>query len=164
MAGGPVFRRATAAGAAISAAAFPSVTVSTSSASCSSIWSISLRPRSDDAPNVSRRIFAIVSLRLAICASRSRARALAATSIALSVATSSGNGVGSSAIAVTIDASLTAANAFAFYPRAESQRAHLSLRSPAGRSFAVPASQCLRAYSRAAPVRSSPLPPPASAR
>ena len=63
---------------AISAFALSSATFSTSSASCSSSRSRNLTLRSDEAPNVSRFILAMVSFRLAISASRLRARASAA--------------------------------------------------------------------------------------
>ena len=79
-----------------------SVVASTRSASCSSSWSVSRAPRSDDAPNLSRRGLAMVSLRLAISASRSSRRASAAISMACSVATSLGSCAGSVAMRLNL--------------------------------------------------------------
>ena len=49
-------------GAGSASAASSSATAVSSSSSCSSIWSSSLPPRSDEAPNRSRRILAMISL------------------------------------------------------------------------------------------------------
>ena len=133
-------------------AASSSAAPASSSSSCSSNWSSSLRPRSDEAPNCSCRSFAISSLRCATMASAPDARASASRRASCSAASAARRAATSSRMmsAPGITPGSEPQRGGAVYPR-------LSVLSPPPRAAtcaAGSANRCRPACSRAATRRS----------